>query len=37
MTNIIMFVLGMFIGGGVGFSVICCCVLGSRSDDGDGQ
>lgn len=37
MTGMVMFVLGMFIGGIVGFSVTCCCVLGSRSDDDDGQ
>ena len=38
MTGMVMFVLGMFIGGIVGFSVTCCCVVGGRSDnDDDGQ
>lgn len=33
MTNIIMFVLGMFVGGIVGFSITCCCLLGVRGDN----
>ena len=37
MTNTIMFVLGVFIGGIGGFSATCCCVAGGRSDNDDGK
>lgn len=37
MANIIMFALGMFIGGIVGFAVSRCCMAGDRNGNGDGN
>lgn len=37
MTGMVMFALGMFIGGIVGFAVARCCMTADRSDNTDGQ